>query len=116
MGLLVDNLDGANWNATSLSLVQTSGAGVTNGPVATTSAAFNDQIPDWLFFDITGASAGDTFVIRDIAGINGAAITLSSGAIVLTNNVTIDASALPSGVKIKGHESGNKTARAPGRR
>jgi sugar lactone lactonase YvrE len=85
VGLLVDNLDGANWNATSLSLVQTSGASVTNGPVATTAAAFNNRIPDWVFFDITGASAGDTFIIRGIAGINGAA---TLGGVVFDSGVT----------------------------
>jgi hypothetical protein len=73
VGLLVDNLDIAGLNATSLTLVQTNGAGATNGPIATTSALFNDRIPDWVFFDITGASAGDTFIIRGVGGPNGTA-------------------------------------------
>ena len=73
VGLMVDNLDIAAFNATSLTLVQTSGAGASSGPVATTSSIFNDRIPDWLFFDITGAAAGDTFVIQGVAGVEGTA-------------------------------------------
>jgi hypothetical protein len=153
VGLLVDNLDGANWNATSFYLVQTSGAGVTNGPVATTNSVFNDQIPDWLFFQISGAAAGDTFIVRGVAGINGdatlggvafdsianvitnaadsgagslrtvlaamsagstvtfapnlsgATITLTNGVILLTNSITIDASALPGGITVSGNNA-----------
>ena len=73
VGLLVDNLDVAAYNAASLTLVQTNGAGATNGPIATTSGIFNDRIPDWVFFDITGAVAGDTFIVRGAGGVNGAA-------------------------------------------
>jgi hypothetical protein len=71
--LMVDNLDIAAYNAASLTLVQTSGAGATNGPIDTTSALFNDRNPDCVFFDLTSASAGDTFIVRGTSGINGAA-------------------------------------------
>jgi len=78
VGLLVDNLDDPAFNAASLTLVQTSGTGATSGPVATVSAAFNNQIPDWIFFDISGAVAGDSFVIR---GMGGAATTATLGGV-----------------------------------
>ncbi len=68
VGLLVDNLDNAIYNAASLTLVQTSGTGAAIASVATTSGLFNDRVPDWIFFDITGAAAGDTFVIRGVGG------------------------------------------------
>ena len=73
VGLMVDNLDIAAYNAASLTLVQTSGAGTTNGPIDTTSPVFNDRNPDWVFFDLTGTAAGDTFIVRGTGGINGAA-------------------------------------------
>jgi len=74
VGLLVDNLDIAAYNAASLTLVRNAGVGgETNGPIATASAIFNDRNPDWVFFDITDAVAGDTFIIRGAGGIYGAA-------------------------------------------
>ena len=73
VGLLVDNLDIPAFDATSLTLVQTNGAGASSGPVATTSSACNNRIPDWLFFDIKGARAGDSFVVRGVAGAEGSA-------------------------------------------
>ena len=78
VGLLVDNLDIASFNASSLSLVQTNSPGATSGPVATGSAAFNDRIPDWVFFDIAGAAAGDTFIVR---GVGGASSTAALGGV-----------------------------------
>jgi predicted outer membrane repeat protein len=73
VGLMVDNLDVAGYNAASLTLVQTNGMGATNGPIATTAGVFNDRIPDWVFFQISGAAAGDTFIVRGAGGTNGAA-------------------------------------------
>ena len=73
VGLLVNNLDLTAYNAASLTLVQTNGAGATNGPIDTTPAVFNDRNPDWVFFDITTAAAGDTFIIRGAGGSAGAA-------------------------------------------
>ncbi len=73
VGLLVDNLDGAGWNATSLTLVQTDSTQSTSGPVPTVTGALNNRIPDWVFFDILGAKAGDRFVVRATGGPNGTA-------------------------------------------
>ena len=73
VGLLVDNLDGADWNADSLTLVQTNGTFASSGPVATVATALNNRIPDWIFFDISGAQAGDAFVIRGVGGVNSTA-------------------------------------------
>jgi hypothetical protein len=73
VGLLVDNLDGAAWNAASLTLVQANGPPASNGPVATVAPAFNNRTPDWVFFDITGGQAGQTFIVRGAGGANGTA-------------------------------------------
>ena len=71
IGLLVDNLNAAPWNAASLQLVQVNGAeGVV---VDTTSATFNNRVPDWICFDIAGGAAGDSFIIRGKGGGNGTA-------------------------------------------
>ena len=73
VGLLVDNLDGAVWNAASLTLMQTNGTRASNGPVATVAAALNNRIPDWIFFDISGGQPGDAFTIRGGGGVNATA-------------------------------------------
>jgi hypothetical protein len=73
VGLLVDNLDGAGWNAHSLEMVQAYGNEASSGFLLTTSAALNNRLPDWLFFDIVGGTEGDTFIIRGTAGNYGAA-------------------------------------------
>lgn len=73
VGLMVDNLDFASFNAASLQLVQVAGGSAASGPVATTSAVLNNQVPDWVFFDLAGAAAGDTFVVRGLGGSEGTA-------------------------------------------
>ncbi|HEX4120680.1 MAG TPA: LamG-like jellyroll fold domain-containing protein, partial [Verrucomicrobiae bacterium] len=83
VGLMVDNLDSAGFNAASLTLVQTNGAGATIGPVDTTPNIYNDRIPDWIFFDIAGGAAGDTFVISGVGGPYG---TATLGGVSFDNN------------------------------
>lgn len=73
VGLLVDNLDGAEWNAAGLSLVQVNGNRASGGPVPTVSPALNNRVPDWVFFDIRDGRAGDEFVVRAVGGVNGTA-------------------------------------------
>lgn len=73
VGLLVDNLDGAAWNASGVSLVQTDNPQSSSEPIPTVAPVLNNRVPDWVFFDITGGKAGDTFVLRAIGGANGTA-------------------------------------------
>ena len=90
VGLLVDNLDIATFNAQGLQLVQANGGGATSAVVVTTSASFNNRVPDWLFFDITGGVAGDSFVVRGKGGTSGAAtlggVTFDSAFVLVVLN------------------------------
>jgi len=71
VGLMEDNLDFVAFNA---SAVQLSGAGATGSPkVSLTGASYNNRVPDWVFFDITGATAGQTFTVTNYGGPNGCA-------------------------------------------
>ena len=55
--------------------------------------------------DVLGA-ASDNEVINFAAGLNGTTITLSSGSLSITGlTLTLDASALPSGIKLSGNKS-----------
>lgn len=72
VALMVDNLNSAGYNSTSLTLVQTNGVGASS-TVATTAAALNNRIPDWIVFEITGGAAGDVFIVRGVGGTNGTA-------------------------------------------
>ncbi len=84
VGLMEDNLDIAAYNS---SAVQLSGAGATGSPkVSLTGASYNNRVPDWVFFDITGATAGQTFTVTNYGGPNGCAclggIAFDSGTAV----------------------------------
>lgn len=69
VGLLVDNTDGTQWNDYAIALSSSvSGAGP---GVSLTGASFNDRDPDWVFFDVTGAVAGETISIVATAGAGG---------------------------------------------
>jgi hypothetical protein len=66
VGLMVDNLDVAIYNDYAIKL-SSSISGV--GPsVSLTGSAYNNRIPDWVFFDVTGAVAGETISIIPTAG------------------------------------------------
>jgi hypothetical protein len=73
VGLMVDNLDGSAFNSLSMEIIQTNRNLADSGPVATLNEFYNDRIPDWIFFDIANAAAGDGFVIEGIGGTNGTA-------------------------------------------
>lgn len=73
MGLLVDNLDAAEYNASFLTVAQVSGAGASSATVDTSGAHYMNRVPDWVFFDIAGGAEGDSFVIRGGGGVNGTA-------------------------------------------
>jgi hypothetical protein len=60
IGLMVDNLDAPVFNSEAMELKQTNGTADVN--IDTTGSPYNDSIPDWIFFDVTGA-AGDEFSI-----------------------------------------------------
>ena len=70
IGLMIDNLDGVQFNPSELELLQTNGTA--EATVITTGSSFNDRIPDWVFFDVAGA-AGDQFAIVSYGGASGAA-------------------------------------------
>jgi hypothetical protein len=66
VGIMVDNLDGIGFNGSSQQLICIAPCSINGPTVATTStgpSSFNDQIPDWIFFDITNGVAGQTYQI-----------------------------------------------------
>lgn len=69
VGLLEDNLDIAAYNSSAVQLSSSSAAGAPE--VALTAAAYNNRNPDWIFFDITGGAAGQTFSVTNYGGPNG---------------------------------------------
>ena len=72
VGVMVDNVGGGGFNPSALRLFQVGGPG-DSGPVGVTGALFNDDIPDWIFFDITGATAGSQYELEAFAGTQGIA-------------------------------------------
>lgn len=72
LGVMVDNLDAAGYNPNGMRLVQQGGPGDSTS-IATTAASYNNRNPDWLYFDVSGAQAGDTFQVFSKGGPNGAA-------------------------------------------
>lgn len=66
---MVDNTDGTEWNDVAIQLIgSVSGAGP---EVSLTGAEYNDRIPDWVFFVLTGAAAGETISVVGYAGAGG---------------------------------------------
>ena len=60
LGLMIDNLDIIGFNPSGLQVVQVGGSG--SAVVSTTSGAYNDQIPDWVYFDLQ-AQPGETYSV-----------------------------------------------------
>ena len=50
-----------------------SGVGATGAPIVSFSGATDNNVPDWTFFDISNASAGETFTVTGYGGPNGCA-------------------------------------------
>jgi hypothetical protein len=67
VGLLVDNLDSPDYNASALTIA------TTGGSTATVAEATGNRNPDLYFFTISGASAGDTVTVGATQGVNGTA-------------------------------------------
>lgn len=63
----------------------------------------NDDGPGSLRQAITSSGPGDTITFA--SGLSGATIVLTSGKLLLTNNLTIDASALPGRIQISGNSN-----------
>lgn len=63
----------------------------------------NDSVAGTLRSAIGDSSSGDTITFAP--GLSGATILLTNGQLVLNNNLTIDASALPSGITINGNQA-----------
>lgn len=62
-----------------------------------------DSGPGTLRQNIAAASSGDNIIFA--TNLSGAMITLTNGYLVLSNNISIDASALPGGIRIDGSSS-----------
>jgi len=71
LGLMIDNLDIAGYNPSSLQVLQFGGPGA-SAVVDTTGANFNNRIPDWVYFDIQ-AQPGETYMVIVGGGPNGCA-------------------------------------------
>jgi hypothetical protein len=71
LGLMVDNLDIAAFNPSSLQVVQDGGPGA-SAVVDTTGLDYNNRIPDWVYFDIQ-AQPGETYDVVVAGGPNGCA-------------------------------------------
>jgi hypothetical protein len=68
---MVDNLDIAAFNPSSLQVVQDGGPGA-SAVVDTTGLDYNNRIPDWVYFDIQ-AQPGETYDVVVAGGPNGCA-------------------------------------------
>ena len=75
---------------------------LTSGATTLTVTNVADSGPGTLRQLITTAPVGAT--INFTANLSGATITLTNGELVLTNDVTIDATALPGGIRIDGNQ------------
>jgi len=68
LAVLVDNTDGTPFTSSSLRILQTAGGAATSTSVNTSTVNRN---PDWYYFDIVGAQAGDTFSVLSGGGSSG---------------------------------------------
>lgn len=71
VGLMIDNLDITGYNPAALQIVQESGPGA-SAVVDTTGGAFNNRVPDWVYFDLQ-AQPGETYDVVVTGGPNGCA-------------------------------------------
>jgi hypothetical protein len=71
-----------------------------------------DSGPGSLREAVSSVAAGST--ITFVPGLSGRTITLTSGELLLTENLTIDASSLPAGIRISGNNSSRVFNVAPG--
>jgi len=67
VGLMIDNLDYVIYNPSALQVVQDGGPAA-SVVVDTTGATYNDQVPDWVYFDIQGAQTGETYDVLVTGG------------------------------------------------
>jgi Concanavalin A-like lectin/glucanases superfamily len=106
VGLLVDNLDDAGYNAASLALLRTNGIVLSSVSVATSSSLFNDRTPDWVFFDIPNARPGDVFIIQGTGGPYGTAtlggVAFDSASILVTTTNDSGPGSLRAAVSVGG--------------
>ena len=73
LGMMIDGLDIAGYNPYSLQVKELNAAQSASPVVATTSSQYNDRQPDWVFFDIKGARAGNQYTVYAQQGANGTA-------------------------------------------
>ena len=84
VSLMIDNLDVATYNPAGVRITQTNGL-ADSGLIATTSLNYNNGTPDWLYFTINNAKAGDSFAVIATGGSKGAA---TIGAIAFDSTIT----------------------------
>ena len=70
LGLMIDNLDNPGYNPGALQITQAGGG--SSAIIDTTGSSFNNQIPDWVFFNIL-AQPGETYNVVVTAGPFGCA-------------------------------------------
>ncbi|MCE9612208.1 MAG: autotransporter-associated beta strand repeat-containing protein [Chthoniobacter sp.] len=78
VGVMIDGLDGDGFNPNTVKLQQVGGGGLISPIIdtshnGTNSSGYNNRVPDWLFFDIKGFTAGSQFKLIATAGNNNTA-------------------------------------------
>ena len=98
LGMMIDGLDIAGYNPYSLQVKELNGAELSSPVVATTSSEYDDRQPDWVFFDIKGAQAGNQYTVYAQQGANGTAtvqvFTFDSSSSAVANNFLPSATTL----------------------
>jgi autotransporter-associated beta strand protein len=96
--MMIDGLDIAGYNPYSLQVKELNGAELSSPVVATTSSEYDDRQPDWVFFDIKGAQAGNQYTVYAQQGANGTAtvqvFTFDSSSSAVANNFLPSATTL----------------------
>ncbi len=70
VGVLLDNTDGTQFTSNGVRLVQTVGGAANSGLINTSTV---NRTPDWFYFDVTGAVAGDRIEVRSAGSSSGCA-------------------------------------------
>jgi fibronectin-binding autotransporter adhesin len=75
MGVMIDGLDAIAPNPSAIWLTQLGGSLASSATVDTAIAGYNNRQPDWVFFDIVGATAGMQFAVCGNQGVDAAGQT-----------------------------------------
>ena len=75
LGVMIDALDSASFNPSSV-IIKLNGSVV--GTVATSDPVYQDRNPDWVFWDVESATAGDEIVFTGVSPSNQVTLTAFS--------------------------------------